>query len=374
MHRIPFLSLNFVAKLRLTAAFLLSTIVGLIRIWFRENRLNRSRMGWIALWASISSHREGKLIYVAAKLGLADLLAKGPRDSDDLALSVGAHASSLHRVLRGLVVLGILSEKKDGLFSLTALGTWLLSDKPNSLRSTAILCGEGRYHSFESLLKSVMTGEPAWTDPGNDAHKDPRKNPELETRFNTQMRLHTSRLSKSILSAYDFRSVHTIADIGGGYGALLAAILKAYPSHTGVLFDQPHVVNQALHYLKKTGVAERCRIVKGDFLDHIQADADLFILKNILHNWDDKQCSAILRNCRQSLDKRGKILLVERFMPARAEDDPETIWQDLWGMVVSSGRERTENEYRELLAAAGFIMTKAIPTSSQLWIIEAGLA
>ena len=372
MYRIPFLSLNFfVAKLRLTAGLLLSTVVGLIRIWFRENRLNRSRMGWIALWASISSHREGALLYVAAKLGLADLLEEGPRDSDELAFLVGAHASSLHRVLRGLVVLGLLSEKRNGRFSLTALGTWLLSDKPNSLRSTAILCGEGRYHSFGSLLKSVMTGEPAWTDPDNHSHKDPRQNPELETRFNTQMRLHTSRISKSILAAYDFRSVHTVADIGGGYGALLTDILKAYPSHKGILFDQPHVTSQALHYLKKTGVAQRCRIVKGDFLDHIQADADLFILKNILHNWDDKQCSAILSNCLQSLDKGGKILLVERVMPARAEDDPETIWLDLWMLVLSGGKERTENEYRELLTSAGFTMTKAIPTSSQLWVIEA---
>jgi hypothetical protein len=371
MPRIPFLSLSFVVKLRLSVALLLSTVVSLIRIWFRENRLNRSRMGEIALWASINGYRESALLYVAAKLGLADLLEQGSRDSHDLARSVGAHAPSLHRVLRGLVVLGVLSEKQDRRFSLTSLGTWLLSNKRNSLSNAAILCGEGRYHAFGSLIKCVMTGESAQTDPNNNSYEYRGQHPKRDMSFYTVMRRHTSRVAQSILTAYDFHSFHTIADIGGGHGALLAAILKSYPSHTGILFDQPHVANQALHYLERAGVAERCRIVTGDFFDRLQADADLLILKHILHNWDNKRSSAILRNCRQSLDKKGKILLVECLMPARAQDSPETIWLDLWMMTESGGQERTENEYRNLLAAAGFILTKAIPTTSQLWVIEA---
>jgi hypothetical protein len=371
MNRTFFLNLSVVVKLRLSAALLLSTVVGFIRIWFRENRLNRSRMGEIALRASINGYRESALLYVAAKLGLADLLVKGPRNSDELALSVGAHGPSLYRFLRGLVVLGVLSEKKDGRFSLTALGTWLLSKKRNSLINTAILCGEGRYVVFGSLLKSVMTGKSAWTDLETTCFEYFRQHPELDETYNTAMRRHTSRIAQSILAAYDFHSFHTIADIGGGHGALLAAILKAYPFHTGILFDQPHVTNDALPYLEEFGVAERCRIVGGDLLNHIPKGADVLILKNILHNWDDERCITILRNCREALEEGGKILLVERLMPDSAEDNPETIWLDLWMLAQMGGQERTEKKFRDLLAEAGFIYTRALPTAAQLWVIEA---
>ena len=371
MNLTPFLNLSFVVKLRLSAALLLSTLVGLMRIWFRENRLNKSRMGEIALRASLNGYRESALLYIAAKLGLADLLVKGPRDIDDLACSVGAHAPSLYRVLRGLVVMGVLSEKRDRRFGLTALGTWLLSDKRNSLTKTAILCGEGRYVVFGSLIKCVTTGKSAWTDQGFNCFEYLRKHPKLGMIYSTSMRRHTSRIAQSILAAYDFHSFHTIADIGGGHGALLATILKSYPSHTGILFDQPHVINDALPYLKKAGVAERCRIIGGDFLNHIQAGADVFILKNVLHNWDDEHSTIILRNCREALGEGGRILLVERLMPARAEDNPETIWLDLWMLAQMGGQERTENHFRELLTETGFVFTRAFPTASQLWVIEA---
>jgi hypothetical protein len=371
MKRTSFLRLKFVVKLRLSAAFLLSTVVGLIRIWFRENRLNRSRMGEIALRASINGYRESILLYIAAKLGLADLLVKGPRDSDELALLVGAHAPSLYRVLRGLVVLGLISEKQDGRFALTALGTWLLSDKRNSLRNSALLCGEGRYVVFGSLLKSVMTGKSAWTDLDTNFFDYSRKHPELDTIYNTAMRRHSKRIAQSVLAAYDFHSLNSVADIGGGHGGLLAAILKAYPTHTGILFDQPHVTDNALPYLEKAGVAERCRIVGGDFLNHIPTGANVLILKNILHNWDDERCITILRNCREALAQGGKILVIEGLMPARAEDNPGMIWLDLWMLAQMGGGERTEKRYREFLAEAGFAFTRALPIASQLWVIEA---
>jgi hypothetical protein len=371
MKRTSFLRLKFVVKLRLSAAFLLSTVVGLIRIWFRENRLNRSRMGEIALRASINGYRESILLYIAAKLGLADLLVKGPRDSDELALLVGAHAPSLYRVLRGLVVLGLISEKQDGRFALTALGTWLLSDKRNSLRNSALLCGEGRYIAFGSLLKSVMTGEPSYSGPEIDYYEFRKQNLDLDRSFNTEMARRTRLNTESILAAYDFRSLKTVADIGGGHGALLSAILKAYPTHTGILFDQPHVTNDALPFLEKAGVVKRCRIVGGDFFDRIQTCADAFILKNILHNWDDERCITILRNCREALAQGGKILVIEGLMPARAEDNPGMIWLDLWMLAQMGGGERTEKRYREFLAEAGFAFTRALPIASQLWVIEA---
>jgi hypothetical protein len=366
-----FHNLSIEAKLRSSAALLLSAVVGIIRIWFRDNSLNRSRMGRIAIQASLNGYRESALLYVAAKLSLVDLLAQGPRDSNDLARSVQAHAASLHRVLRGLVVMGILSEKRDGRFAVTALGTWLLSGKQGSLRNLAIMYGEGRYPVFGSLLKSVMTGEPAQPCPIANYYKFRRQHSELDNSFNTEMAQHTIRSAQNILDAYGFHSLSNVADIGGGHGALLAAILNSYPAHTGILFDQPHVTKDALHYLEKAGVAERCRIIEGDFFDRIPEGADILILKNILHNWDDEHCIAILRNCRKALNKGGKILLVERHMPIRARDNPDTIWLDLCMLVQMGGCERTKDEYCGLLAAAGFLFTRVLPTASPLWLIEA---
>jgi hypothetical protein len=371
MHLNIFLNMPFVAKLKSSAALLLSTAVRLIRIWFQDNKLNRTLIGQVALQASIDGYRESALLYVAAKLDLADLLSHESRNSSDLARMIGAHAASLQRVLRGLVVMGVLSEKRDGRFALTALGTWLLSDKRNSLRNSALLCGEGRYIAFGSLLKSVMTGEPSYSGPEIDYYEFRKQNLDLDRSFNTEMARRTRLNTESILAAYDFRSLKTVADIGGGHGALLSAILKAYPTHTGILFDQPHVTNDALPFLEKAGVVKRCRIVGGDFFDRIQTCADAFILKNILHNWDDERCITILRNCREALGEGGKILLMERLMPTCAKDNSNTIWLDLCMLAQMGGRERTENEYRELLSAGGFIFTTALPTSSQLWIIEA---
>ena len=350
---------------------MLSALICLIRIWIPDHRLNRSRIGEIFLQASINGYRESALLYVAAKLGLADLLSHGPRNSSDLARTIGAHAPSLHRILRGLVIMGVLSERKDRSFALTALGTWLLSSKQGSLRNSAILCGEGRYRAFGSILKSVMTGEPACSSPEANYYEFRKQHPELDKSFNTEMARRTRLTTESILAAYDFRSLNTVADIGGGHGALLAAILKAYPTHTGILFDQPHVTNDARHYLEKAGVTERCRIVEGDFFDRIQSGADVLILKNILHNWDDERCITILRNCREALEKGGRVLLLERLMPVRAKDNSDTIWLDLCMLAQMGGRERTVDEYHGILAATGFTVTKILPTSIQLWIIEA---
>jgi SAM-dependent methyltransferase len=216
-----------------------------------------------------------------------------------------------------------------------------------------------------------MTGEPAQPSPEANYYKFRRQHSELDKAFNTEMAQHTIRATQSILDAYDFHSLRNVADIGGGHGSLLAAILNSYPSHMGILFDQPHVTNDALHYLEKAGVAERCRIVEGDFFNRIPDGADILILKNILHNWNDERSIAILRNCRKALDKGGKILLVERLMPTRARDNSDTIWLDLCMLVQTGGQERTKDEYCRLLAAAGFLFTRDLPTASPLWVIEA---
>jgi len=339
-----------------------------LRNGYRRIALHRGRR---ALQTHLNGYRSAALLYLAAKLGLADLLAKGPRSSAELARSLGAHAPSLHRILRGLVVLGVCAEEHDERFGLTALGTCLQTETPGSLRSSAILCGEESVGAWGGLLHSVMTGEAAFTHVfGMSSWEHRARHPELNEHFNAGLREGAAQAAGAILAAYDFSSFRTIADVGGGHGTLLAAILKAHPSPTGILFDQPHVVSGSRPYLETAGVAARCQVVEGSFFAFVPDGADAHILKSVIHDWDDKQSLAILKNCHRALKPQGKLLLVERVMPARAEHAPEVIWGDLHMLAVTGGRERSEAEYHALFAAAGFTLVKVIPTRSGLSVIE----
>ena len=321
--------------------------------------------------ALLSGYRNTALLYVAAKLKLADLLADGPRSSAELARSLGAHAPSLHRVLRGLVVLGMCSEENHGRFALTPSGTCLRAEMPGSLRDLAVLCGEECVAAWGGLVHSAMTGEPAFKHVFGMSQWEHRKqHPELNECFNAWSRQGTSRVAGAILAAYDFSAFRTIADVGGGLGTLLAAILKAHTSVTGILFDQPHVVSGARASLEAAGVAARCRVVGGSFFDRIPDGADLHILKSIIHDWDDEQSLAVLRNCRRALKEQGTLLLIERVMPERVEDAPHVVLQDLHMLAMTGGRERSEVEYRALLGVAGFTQTRVIATLCGLSIVE----
>jgi SAM-dependent methyltransferase len=329
----------------------------------------RMRCRW--LQTLLNGYRSTALLYLAAKLDLADLLASGPRSSADLAQSLGAHLPSLHRVLRGLVTLGVCSEKEDGRFGLTALGTCLQSERPGSVRGSAILCGEEWVAAWGALLHSVMTGETAFNHVFGMSQWDHRvQHPELNECFNARTRESTAQAMSAILAAYDFSPFCTIADVGGGHGALLAAILQAYPSATGILFDQPHVVAEGRPYLEAAGVTARCRVDGGNFFECVPDGADAHILKSVIHDWDDGQSLAILRNCHRALKRQGRLLLIERVMPIRAEHTPEMIMGDLHMLAVTGGQERSEFEYRALFASAGFKLTRVIPTYSWLSIIE----
>jgi hypothetical protein len=360
------------ARLRASAVFLVTALGGLALVWFGSRRLGRLRVGRRMLRVLLSGYRNSALLYVAARLGLADLLTDGPRSSDDLARATGAHAPSLHRVLRGLVMLGVCTEERDGRFGLTALGTWLQAGRAGSLRGAAILCGEEQYAAWGSLLHSVMTGEAAFGHVfgmGQWEHRE--QHAELNEYFQEGLAAGTARTAAAVVAAYDFSRFRTVADVGGGHGALLAAILKAHPPLNGVLFDEPHVVAGAALRLEAAGVAARCRVVGGSFFDRVPDGADALILKSVIHDWDDERSLAILRNCREALTEEGTLLLVERIMPARAEDDPDAVYVDLQMLALTGGLERSEAEYRALLAAAGFTLTRVIPTRSGLSVLEA---
>lgn len=329
------------------------------------------RAGRRVLQALLDGYRSTALLYVAAKLGLADLLADSPRGSSELAESLGAHAPSLHRVLRGLVALGVCSEERDGRFGLTEIGACLRAETPGSLRGLAILCGERSVGAWGGLLHSALTGETAFNHVfGMSQWEYQAQHPELNEHFNAWLGETTAQAADSLLAAYDFSSFRTIADVGGGHGVLLAAILNAYPSATGVLFDQPHVVAGGRPYLEKAGVAARCRIEEGSFFEHVPDGADAIVLKSVIHDWDDEQSLTVLRNCHRALKQRGTLLVIERVLPARAEHAPDVILGDVHMLAITGGRERNEVEYRTLFAAAGFRLTRIIPARSGHSIIE----
>ena len=188
--------------------------------------------------------------------------------------------------------------------------------------------------------------------------------------FNQLMVQATIQVTAAVLAVYDFSPFSIIADVGGGHGALLAAILQAHPAATGMLFDQPHVVAEARPYLEAAGVATRCRIVGGNVFERLPEGADIYILKSVIHDWDDEESLAILRQCHRALQGPARLLLVERVMPARAEQAPEVVLSDLHMLAMGGGRERTEAEYRALFAAAGVALTRVIPTPSPFSVIE----
>jgi hypothetical protein len=333
---------------------------------------------WLRGWRSrrairdlLHGHRNTALLSVAAELGIADLLADSARSSGEIAAAVGAHAPSLHRMLRGLVVIGICRQTTDGRFALTIMGRLLRDSDPDSLHNEAIHSGEMTAPAWNHLLHSVMTGETGFRHVfGVNTFEYRKAHPELDAVFNTGLRKGARRAAAEMLPVYDFSPFHRIADIGGGYGDLLAAVLKAHPRIRGVLFDQPHVVAAASRFLNEAGVGDRCEVIEGNLFNSIPSGADLHILKSIIHDWDDGQGVAVLKNCRSALDTGGRLLLVERVMPDRAAADPQTVMVDLNMMVMTGGQERTAAEFQSLLDAAGFALIRILPLRSGFSIIE----
>lgn len=325
-----------------------------------------------ALASMLNGYQSTAILYVAAKLDLADILSRRARDSGDLACALGAHPSSLHRILRALVVLGVCREEDDGRFTLTALGTLLRSDVPGSLNAMAVICGEEYFGAWGGLLHTVMTGETAFDHVfGMSQWEHRQEQPELSRQFGSDLAQETARAALAIVKAYDFSLFGTVADIGSGRGALLAAILNTCPKATGILFDKQHVIEEARGYMEEHGVAERCRFVPGDFFDSLCENANVYVMKSIIHDWNDEKSGLILSNCRAALNANSRLLLAERIMPQRVAEDPSTILLDVQMLATTGGRERTEAEYRALLSAAGFKLTRIIPTTTAFYLIEA---
>ena len=308
-------------------------------------------------------------ISVAAELGIADLLIEGPRTAEELAEDANAHSSALYRVLRALASAGIFSEDEDGRFSLTPIAENLRSDVPNSLRSFAIMTGAEFYQSWGNLLYSAKTGKEGFDKTfGKPFFQYMTEHPDRHAIYDKAMMVHGIAETEPMLDAYDFSVFETVMDLGGGNGLMLTAILNRHPAIKGILFDLPAVVDRAKKTFSDSDLSDRCRIVGGDFFTSVPS-ADVYVLRHIIHDWDDDDAASILRNCRNSMNPKGRVLLVETVIPPMNEPCFGK-WLDLM-MLIVGGRERTEEQYRQLLTQAGLKLNRIISTAHEISIVEA---
>ena len=324
----------------------------------------------LALFQLVTGHYVSHAIYVAAKLGIADLLAGGPKHFEELAKATGTHAPSLNRLLRLLASVGVFAEQENGSFALTPVAELLRSDTPGSSRHVAMLFVGPLMRSWNELLHSVQAGEPAFARAfGTDPFKYMSQHAEEAAIFDAAMTGTSAQTASAVVGAYDFSSFKQIVDVGGGQGALLTGILKANPNARGVLFDLPHVVANAKKVMESAGVTARCEVVGGDFFEGVPQGGDAYILKAVIHDWDDARSVAILKKCREAMQPQGRLLLAELVFPARVEASVAHFFaagSDVNMMVNVGGRERTESEFRALYEAAGFRLTKIFPTQGSL--------
>lgn len=319
----------------------------------------------------VNGYQVSQAISVAATLGIADLLKDGPRTSDDLAAAAGAHPRALYRLLRALAAVGVFHEHHDQRFSLAPIGEFLRSDAAGSSAPWAAQIGRQYFwQAWGDLLHSVRTGENAFRHQhGTDVWTYRSTRPEDNAAFDRAMTGQSRRIDGAVVAAYDFSRYARIMDVGGGHGSLLAAILGANPSSKGVLFDQPHVVSGALALLETAGAADRCEVVGGSFFESVPDGADAHVLKQIIHDWEDGDATKILRACRRAINPDGTLLIVEHVV-APPNHAPAGKFMDLNMLVLPGGQERTRDEFAALFAAAGFRLTRVIPTASPASIIE----
>jgi len=323
------------------------------------------------LMSMITGFMPARVVHVAAQLGLAELLANGAKSTQTLAQETRTHALSLRRLLRALASLGLTDEIAPDQFILTAAGAHLQSNVPGSLRNLALMFGGVQsWDSWGDLLHSVQTGEAAIQHLyGLNSFQYLAAHPEQATIFNDAMSEITRQVAGAVAAAYDFSRFHTIVDVGGGNGTLIIAILLESPTLRGIIFDLPTGSAKAAQQIAAAGVADRCEIVVGDFFNSVPTGADSYILKSIIHDWDDDHSVTVLKNCRRAMSSSGRLLLVERVMPARMEASPShqrMAMIDMNMLVVPGGRERTEVEYRALFAAAGFALVHIFPLAALL--------
>jgi hypothetical protein len=317
----------------------------------------------------MTGHIVASAVNIAARLALSDKLTAGPRTADDLAGECKVNADALYRVMRALASVGLYEEVAPRTFILKPAGA-ALCDGPGRWMALWI-AGEFNFHVYANAMHSVQTGEsavPATVGVGPFEYF--ATNPELSKIFNDAMTGFSTVVIPAVLEAYDFSGINTLVDVAGGHGGVLTAILKNYPAMKGVLFDLEHVVAGARRPIEAQGLADRCSTASGDFFNAVPPGGDAYIMKHIIHDWDDAKAATILGNIRAVLPPGGRVILIESVIPPGNEPGLGKII-DLEMLVMPGGKERTEQEFRQLFDTAGFTLTRIVPTKSPLSVVEA---
>jgi hypothetical protein len=305
-------------------------------------------------------------VAVAVELGIADALGDDWKSVDELAGLTHCHPPSLLRLMCALAAFGLVNEGADGKFSLTPLGRLIRSDASHGFRANLLWWGKYRWRVWANLLHSVRTGDSARRHVfGSDGFAQFNDDPEAASIFNSAMTEVSGMIADSVARSCDFDTMRTMVDVGGGQGTLLSGILTAHRGARGILFDLPHVVDGARRELMRADVLDRCEIVTGDFFDSVPAGGDAYLLKAVLHDWNDEKSIAILRNCHAAATKGAKVLVIEQIMPERivaSEYHQRVTVRDLNMLVMLHGRERTLRDFRGLFEAAGldFVSTTRV--------------
>ena len=326
----------------------------------------------IELMRLINGYQISQALHVAATLGVADQLKDGPKSYDAVAQASGAHPSSLYRLLRALAAVGVFQESDNKEFSLTPLGVCLTSDASGSTRNYARWIGQrGQWGSWGNLLHSIKSGESALGFTyGTNAWTYRMQHPDEQAVFDSAMTGNSRTEAQAVLEAYDFTRFSCVVDIGGGQGRLLKTILRACPDSRGILFDQPQVVASADPALTSPDLSQRCQLVAGSFFEAVPTGGDVYVMKVILHDWDDRTSIDILRTCRRAMSAAATLVVVERVI-GPPNEMPEGKFSDLNMMVQYAAMERTRQEFDNLLKNGGFNMTEIIQTRSPQSIIVA---
>lgn len=312
------------------------------------------------------------IVSAAAKVGIADRLSSGPASAADLAGPMGLHAPTLHRFMRTLSGLGIVTEQEGQRFALTPLGEALKSEAPGAARATLLSFSSPAFsRAWEKFVYSLETGRSGFTESaGMPLFDHLATHPDEAALFSQAMSGLNSAEAPAVADAYDFSRFATIVDVGGAAGQVLAAILSRHAGPCGILFDQPHVVGHASALLKASGVESRVTIASGNFFEAIPTGADAYVLSHIIHDWTDDQCATILGHCRKAIAPGGRLLIVEMVVPAGDTPHLGKIY-DMVMLVFPGGQERTELEYASLLDRSGFRLNRVVPTASPVSIVEA---
>jgi O-methyltransferase domain/Dimerisation domain len=336
----------------------------------KDTREDKNGLSPTLLFKMATGFWISQAFYVAAKLGIADLLKDGPLSSMELAAATHSDSASLYRLMRALASIGIFTQRDGDHFALSDVGQSLRTDVHGSLRHTVITLGEIHYQACGNLLYSVQTGFPGFDRTfGTTLFDYLQRNADAAAEFHSGMANVSSMLAYAVLMVYDFEGISSIVDVGGGQGALLEKILQFHPKITGTVFDTSSTIDAAEQQLHNNGRAKRCSYLAGDFFISLPKGADAYLLCGVIHDWDDNRAVTILENCRDAMSMNSRLLIIDMVVP---KDSSRCFskFLDLNMLVMTGGKERTKVELAELMGAAGLRINQIIPTPAPQSIIE----